>query len=278
MKISGRHLAFEGEQRLYQIVARRLMGMIDEHRDDPDWRIPSERELAEQLEVSRPVIREAVIALEVMGHVAVRGRAGMTVLPRPAEEDKGLHRPESHEDVLQLLEARRALESGIARLAAEQTQAFGLDMLREDLARMATQEAAPFAETMRGAQISLARMTGNAILLRMEEALQDAWAASPILESLKDRLYGPALRPLWIGDHHALLAALEMAQPATACKVADRHVAHLRKEIETLVHFGDQPDGAEPLHDDPREAELAPHRAASDFGPTTMPAKDAAHR
>jgi len=69
-------------QRLYQAVARQLAGTIEDHASDPAWRMPSERELAEELGVSRPVIREAVIALEMKGIVEVRGRTGTAILRR----------------------------------------------------------------------------------------------------------------------------------------------------------------------------------------------------
>ena len=81
MDTAGQGFRLSGEQRLYQIVARRIARMIEANAKDPNWRMPSERELAEELEVSRPVVREAVIALEMRGIVEVRGRTGMVVLP-----------------------------------------------------------------------------------------------------------------------------------------------------------------------------------------------------
>ncbi len=47
--------------------------------------MPSERELCELLDVSRSVVREAVVALEIQGIVEVRGRSGIVV--RPKQED-----------------------------------------------------------------------------------------------------------------------------------------------------------------------------------------------
>ena len=71
----------QGNQRLYQVVARQIAKLIEQNAADKSWRMPSERELAEELSVSRPVVREAVIALEMRGIVEVRGRAGIMVLP-----------------------------------------------------------------------------------------------------------------------------------------------------------------------------------------------------
>jgi DNA-binding FadR family transcriptional regulator len=54
-------------QRLYQRVAAQVAGMIRSGELPPGERLPAERDLAMQLSVSRPVIREAMIALEIAG-------------------------------------------------------------------------------------------------------------------------------------------------------------------------------------------------------------------
>jgi len=58
--------------RLYQDLARKLIKELSAGKFPVGSRLPAERELAHQYNVSRPTVREAVIALEVQGLVEVR--------------------------------------------------------------------------------------------------------------------------------------------------------------------------------------------------------------
>ena len=73
-------------QRLYQQIAQQLRQLIAGGEFPPGSRLPAERELASQLGVSRPSVREALIALEVEGWVEVRTGSGVYVLTRTAPE------------------------------------------------------------------------------------------------------------------------------------------------------------------------------------------------
>jgi DNA-binding FadR family transcriptional regulator len=66
-------------QRLYEQVAEQISALIAAGEFRPGDRLPPERDLARQLRVSRPVIREAMIALELAGSVEVRTGAGTYV-------------------------------------------------------------------------------------------------------------------------------------------------------------------------------------------------------
>ena len=59
-------------RRLYLQVAEQLSNFISEGAIKPGERLPSERDLASQFGVSRPTIREAMIALEIAGLVEIR--------------------------------------------------------------------------------------------------------------------------------------------------------------------------------------------------------------
>jgi len=59
-------------RRLYRQVADQLRALIDSGEYSVGSRLPTERDIAEQLKVSRPTVREALIALEVEGRVRIR--------------------------------------------------------------------------------------------------------------------------------------------------------------------------------------------------------------
>jgi len=63
-------------RRLYRQIADQLRALIDSGEYAVGSRLPTERDLAEQLKVSRPTVREALIALEVEGRVRIRVGSG----------------------------------------------------------------------------------------------------------------------------------------------------------------------------------------------------------
>ncbi|HUD29960.1 MAG TPA: GntR family transcriptional regulator, partial [Novosphingobium sp.] len=76
--------------RLYRRVAAQLMDEVREGRHPVGSRMPAERELAVQMGVSRPIVREALLAMEVMGIVEVKVGSGAYVLRLPDEDPPAL--------------------------------------------------------------------------------------------------------------------------------------------------------------------------------------------
>src|ERR1035437_4548769 len=72
-------------RRLYRQIFGQIIRLIESGEYKPGGRLPAERVLAEQLGVSRPTVREALIALEAEGWVEIRGGAGIFVLERTSE-------------------------------------------------------------------------------------------------------------------------------------------------------------------------------------------------
>src|SRR3954462_10543493 len=96
--------------RLYRKIARQLSTLIESGEFAPGQRLPAERELAEQLGVSRPSVREALIALEIEGKVEVRVGAGVFVAEKwPKKATLGVGEGEG-EGPFELLRARMTIE------------------------------------------------------------------------------------------------------------------------------------------------------------------------
>src|SRR4051812_22632513 len=106
-------------QRLYRQIAEQLRVLMTTGEFTPGHRLPAERDLAKQFGVSRPSVREALIALEVEGWVEVRTGSGVYVLERAARSQGG-HRkvPPTEWGPLELIRARKVIEGEIAALAA----------------------------------------------------------------------------------------------------------------------------------------------------------------
>jgi DNA-binding FadR family transcriptional regulator len=113
-----------GVTRLYRMIADQIKSRIDAGHFTPGERLPSERELAELLEVSRASVREALIALEIEGYVDVRVGTGVFVTQRTENGspqgsiDSRARQPCRGIGVFELLETRLLLEPHCAKLAA----------------------------------------------------------------------------------------------------------------------------------------------------------------
>lgn len=224
----------QGDQRLYQVVARQIARLIERNAHNPSWRMPSERELAEELEVSRPVVREAVIALEMRGIVEVRGRAGIVVLaPRAAQRGFDLAGTDIGPGPFELLEARLAIESSAAAIAAERATTYDIMVLEECIAQMERETEVVLLQEKgdRDFHMTVAKMTNNAIIVSMIEALWAQRDESVMWKKLHEHIHAESVRPLWIGDHHAIVSALRMRHPDAAYKAMAHHIRNVINEL-----------------------------------------------
>ena len=141
-------------RRLYQQIADQLRAMIERGEYPPGSYLPAERELSQQFGVSRTSLREALIALEVVGLVKVRVGDGVMVVAKPSTAAAAARQsidplPWEHDPELDvgpgdfdaevppfsLLQARRLVEPEAAALAAENASDEQLEGIREALAR-----------------------------------------------------------------------------------------------------------------------------------------------
>jgi DNA-binding FadR family transcriptional regulator len=103
-------------RKLYLQIADQIMERVGDGRLPRGTKLPSERDLAAQMGVSRPSVREALIVLELFGVVEIRIGQGTFVVGKPASlETLSLSKMVSPFD---LLEARSAIESNVAVLVA----------------------------------------------------------------------------------------------------------------------------------------------------------------
>jgi len=185
--------------RSYQRLAARIGELIATGEFEVGARLPSERALAERLDVSRTLVREAIIVLEIQGKVEVRGGSGIYVCAVPtasAEPNRSTNfMPPAGPGPFELLRARCLIESEIASVAAENRKDADLDRIYAALATMrehmhdkAANEAAD-----RLFHLRIAESTGNSVLLQMVTALWDHTKA-PIWSQMEAHFHTFALR------------------------------------------------------------------------------------
>lgn len=211
------------QRRLYERVADALAKEILSGEHPVDGRLPSERDLAQRHGVSRPVIREAMIALEVDGLVEVCPGSGVYVRahvrksgPAPAEAGP-----------FELLEARALVEGEAAALAASNIDDDAIAELDALVAEMEAENARDVEmseDADRRFHLAIARATGNSAMAHVVETLWDARYSSPQSLRFMEKVRGEGVKPR-IDEHAAIVDALRARNPDKA-RAAMR--AHLR--------------------------------------------------
>lgn len=215
--------------RLYQDLARSLIAELNAGRYPVGSRLPAERELASQFDVSRPTVREAIIALEVLGLVEVRIGSGAYVLRLPGSGDV----PGFNITAFELTEARLLFEGEAAALAAAQItdgeiaeiEALVREIARENLDPKGTDKAD------RAFHIAIARATRNHAVIETIENLWNLRYTSPEAALLHEKARTANIKPV-VDEHTAVLDALR-ARDSAAARVAMR--AHLTAVIDSLL-------------------------------------------
>lgn len=196
-------------RRLYQQIADQIRVFIDKSNFVPGARLPPERELALQLGVSRPSVREALIALEIEGSVEVRMGAGVYVCNQ-AQRKPQVQGAMMGESPVELMRARAAIEGTVALLACSKATPETLQVLRQALNGMLSAMAhnrSPLAFD-RQFHIGIAAMTGNAVLERLVGELFDE-RHSPITTRLSEHSDSGQTWAIALQEHEAILRALE---------------------------------------------------------------------
>ena len=211
-------------RRLYRQIADQLTRLIDKGEYCVGARLPSERDLSEQLGVSRPSVREALIALEVEGRIEVRGGAGVFVCARGLSAASA--RPEAPPPgPFDLIRARWIIESETAALAASHATPEHLQRLKaalHDMQGHATHTVESVAADERF-HLCLAEASGNSALLMV---VQQLWAArtGPLYTQFESHFSGQLVWKQAVEEHGELLQAVASRDPRAAREAMRRHM------------------------------------------------------
>jgi DNA-binding FadR family transcriptional regulator len=208
----------------------------------PGDRLPSERDLAEMLDVSRTTVRAAVAVLEREGLISVRrGRGGGFIVQAPkydAAEARRLMR-QNRVAIRHAFDYRVVVESGAARMAAERRRSADLTELRSLLTQMDTALEASMSDqtpqrvndfqTLDSAfHLGIARATQNEHLLdAVADARRKMWLP---VGAIFGRLEENA------NDHHeGIVDAIAARDGDLAAKTMAEHINGTRQTIEAWL-------------------------------------------
>ena len=222
------------KNKVYEEVAKQIERLILK-KLKPGDKLPSERELAEMLQVSRSSIRDAIRSLELVGLVDPRQGAGTIVREVSAESwvhpiANALER--KRELVTELLDFRKMLEPPLAARAATHASVEEISEMEEILKRQEeklSQGDAAIAEDSEF-HYSIALASGNTVVLKVIDTLMD------LLRDTRERslqVVGRSQKSL--AGHRRILAAIKRHDAEAAKAAMRRHI----EDIEEIVLSND---------------------------------------
>lgn len=217
-------------KRLYEQIAEQIQDIIRAEQLQPGTRLPPERDLAEMLGVSRPSVREALIALETAGYIEVRTGDG-TFVRRPSGPIFTMEGADYGPGPVEQFEARRAVEPACAKLAARVASREQIDNLEASLIRMKESAASGInpAEEHRVFHTSLADASGNSILAG---AVRELWRLrqAELWSTLRKRVEHPSSWERGFIFRRALIDCLWKRDELGAWTEVDNHFARMERQ------------------------------------------------
>lgn len=221
-------------RRIYEEIAEQIRLLVSEGHVKAGDRLPSERDLAERLQVSRASVREALSALEMMGLVEIRSGEGTYIkqvnidsVVAPLAWVLSMEK----DVVLELLEVRKILETQAVVLAAERAEAEELIEIRDALAEMKHDlEVGRLGDASdHSFHYAIARSTKNKILIRLMNAISDTMQQT--LKTSRTKLYEKKGIPERLyQEHEKIYLAIADKSPQEASLCMLNHLEGVEKE------------------------------------------------
>jgi DNA-binding FadR family transcriptional regulator len=217
-------------------IAERIVTAIALGEFVPDQRLPTERELATMLDVSRTTVREALQRLQASGYVTTRrGRGGGTFVRtgRGPDADGMIARTlmPAWAGLTDLLDFRSLVEQLIARTAAERRDEHDVALIQAavgDYARAADRYASSLAD--QALHQAIAKATHNARLVELS-----AQAKRDVSLGFDAEPYTPRVRRRALHQHPLLAEAVIAGEPDAAARIAAEHFS-LTEEMLRELH------------------------------------------
>ena len=214
-------------RRLYVQIADQIQALIAAGEFPPGGRLPAERELAKRFGVSRPTLREALIALEVQGYVDVRPGSGIVVMTRSSAALDGF----AEEGPLEVLRARSLIEGEIAAEAAKEMKLKDVATLEGILLTMEDEGADQSVRLAGDRQFHryIASKLDNKVLLRLVMGLFDQ-RNNPLARQFATHFDNAKTWTSVAAEHRKIVAAMGTHDPEQARKAMRDHLrkAHNR--------------------------------------------------
>ncbi|MDK2821331.1 MAG: GntR family transcriptional regulator, transcriptional repressor for pyruvate dehydrogenase complex [Clostridia bacterium] len=221
-------------KKIYEEIVCQIKQLISEGKLKPGERLPSERELAENLGVSRASVREALSALRTVGVLEIRPGEGTFV---QNIRDEAIIEPLAmallldSQAAMEILEVRLALEGQAAHLAAERVTSEDLKKMDDLLVEMEQNLYEGVTEDVDlNFHLAIAEAARNSVLLRLMRTVYETMRQ--VLRTSRQRLYTTPGNPeLLLKQHKQILKALEKHDPEAAREAIIKHSLFVEKVL-----------------------------------------------
>jgi GntR family transcriptional regulator, transcriptional repressor for pyruvate dehydrogenase complex len=226
-------------------VIDHLLALIRSGKVRPGERLPTEKELTEQLSVSRTCVREAIKSLEVLNLIQVRPRTGAIVLePSPTALINAEHLTQSAymQRTDALIEFRKLLELGLAALAAENATAddrANLQRILSDHERALTMDrSTPEREALFYKELgevnlrfhtAIAEATKNPIAVLVLQVI-----SKPLIQRSRQTNIMPGVAEAGLREHRKIYRAIEKRNAEKARTAMRFHIESAERNARLL--------------------------------------------
>lgn len=227
------------QQRVYNQIVEQILDLIEHAEFKPGMRLPPERSLARQLQVSRASLREALTVLQMMGRVeTILGQGTFVCEPQqygPLDVPAG----NMGESPFSILQARKIIEPASASLAAVSHSEAGLQKIEEILQMVEADHSQVqvigevFSDGDRKFHLEIARTTGNPILFASQQIIHDLMGQQLWLALMRHTSFTVAGR--WeeaVTEHRSIYEAICHGDSTLAAVRMKAHLLRVEKIME----------------------------------------------
>ena len=222
-------------KKVYMKIVEQVRDLIKEGKLKPGDKLPPEQVLAEKFGTSRPSVREALSALEILGITESRGGKGNFIkdnLNFPLYEQK-FRELEEEESPFELLEARKVLETEIVGLAAKNATEEEIVTIQGSLNKMkgAVTNIPEIMEFDREFHINIARAAHNSLLFSMMIYLTDL-LKEKLWINLKEKSWSiPGHPQKYFEEHNEILNTIKNKDSKGARNRMYDHLAGVERDL-----------------------------------------------
>lgn len=225
------------EKKQYQEIGQHLRQQIIDGMYAVGSRLPTERAIAETWGVSRTIVREALLMLELEGTVDIRQSSGVYVMRIPSatsDEEEAFFR--SDVGPFEMLQARQLLESNIAAFAARMATKADIENLRRTLEQ--EQRAIAMNDSSQDNDklfhLLLAGATQNQMLLDTVTSVWRHHENNPLWQQLRAHIETRSYRLKWLSEHQTILAALRRRDVMGSWQAMWQHLENVKNSLLEL--------------------------------------------
>ncbi len=223
-------------KKMYMKIVEQIRDLIKEDKLKPGDKLPPEQVLAKQFGTSRPSVREALSALEILGIIDSRGVRGNFIKNNNSASvlyEQSIAELQSEESPFELLEARKTIETEIASLAAKKANSSDIKELAALLQKMEdiTDDVSKMMVVDREYHLNIASATHNnflySVMFTMNQLLEEK-----LWTTMKERICKlPGYSKKYINDHTLIFEAIKNKNSEQAKEKMLLHLSGIEKDM-----------------------------------------------